>query len=359
MRAILVAGILAFASLAAFGAEQGIATIDFVDGPARVTRDGAPLSNPGIGDEIYDGDLIATGNGATLTLSLAKATGMSGTIKLSPNTSLYLSVDSLKGERQSQAELIGGQVGLKLKKLGGAPGFTVATETAVCAVRGTEFEVLASSAGSILVACSEGEVSCASEGVETSAVPGQAVEKQEGAKLARRAVAAADYEDFKAKWLAGEAAAFKKNAPKAARRIAARYLDLSERLAANHEKIAADGALKAWLEEEKKGAPSSISDKELDRRLAETGPLLQESRSILAAMERIAARVGALEGIVAGDRAVMASKVRAGVTVADFFKRFEVAKDRDQQRIVVLRKALKLYRRAMAEREAMGGSSSK
>ncbi len=352
MKNLFAAGLMALASLSALGAEESIATIAFVDGPASLTRGGEALPHPGIGDEVYDGDLIATGKGGTLTLALGKATGMSGSIKLSPDTSFYLSVDTVKGERRSQAELIGGQLGLKLKKLGGSPGFGVVTESAVCAVRGTEFEVLSSIGGSTLVACTEGEVSCASEGSQESATPGQAVEKVEGAKLARRAVALADYESFKAKWLSGEAAAFKRNAPKAARRIAARYLELSERLAANREKIAADGALKAWVEEEKGGSRAAISGKELDRRLAEAGPLLEESRSILATMERIAARVTALEEVVGGDRAVMASTVRPGVTVKDFFARFEIAKDKDRERIVALRKALKLYRRATAEREA-------
>lgn len=354
MRSFL-AIVMALAALAAAGGEEAIATIDYAEGPVSVTRDGAALPNPGIGDEIHDGDLVATGAGATLSLKLEKATGMSGSVKVSPNTSFYFSVDSVKGEKQSLAELIAGQVGLKVKKIGGAPGFSVSAGSAVCAVRGTEFDVVSSPGGSLLVGCSEGEVECSSEGASASAVPGQAVEKLEDAKLARRAVALADYENFKARWIAGEAEAFKKNAPRAARRIALRYFDLAERLVANHERIAASGALKAWLQEERSGSPPAMSDEELDRRLAELGPLLADSRAILASMERVATRVAALEDVVGNDPAIMAQQVRAGVTIADFFKRFEVAKEKDKQRILALRKALKLWKRAIMERERRKG----
>jgi hypothetical protein len=239
-----------------------------------------------------------------------------------------------------------------MKKLAGSPTFDVDAENATCAVRGTEFDVIASPGGSILVACAEGEVECASEGVSTSAVPGQAVEKREGVRIARRTVAAADYENFKRKWIEGEAAAFKRDAPKAARRIAANYLDLAQRLAANQERISASGAVKAWVEEERKGgAGVAISKAELDRRLAEAEPLLKESRLILGPMERVAARVTAIKEAIDDDPTVLSQEIRPGRTVGDFFSRFEAARDRDLQRIAALRRTVRLVERARSERE--------
>jgi hypothetical protein len=368
MRTISFAAVMVLAALGvspapaqaapAGGADAGeaIASIDFVDGPFSLTRDGEKVAASGIGDDVYDGDLIATGAGATATLKLGSASGMSGTVTLQPNTSMYFGVDVLKGERQGQVELIAGQIGLKLKKLAGNPVFTVSVESEVCAVRGTEFDVLSSAEGSILVACSEGEVACDVEGQTSSAVPGQAVEKREGEKLARRAFAPADYASFKKTWAEGETAAFARNAPRAAKLIAARYLALAEKLAANHDKIAASGALKSWLQEEKgvrprAGGRTALPDAELRARVAELGPLLADSRVILASMERLAARTAALEEIVGSDPAVTSQLVRPGVTVGDFFKRFEAAKDSDQKRIVVLRKAIRLQKRAMREME--------
>ena len=324
MKVCLATAVMALAVLAAAGAEDAIATIEYSEGPISMKRDGVALSSPGIGDAILDGDLLAAGNAATMSLRLGKATGMNGSIKVSPNTSFYFRVDMLKGERQGMVELISGQIGLKVKKVAGAPSFNVSAESAVCAVRGTDFEVIGSPGGSILVACTEGEVLCSSEGVSTSAVPGQAVEKLEGSRLARRAVALADYEKFKEKWIVGEALAFKRNAPKAARRIAARYLELSERLVAIHERVAAhDEAM---------------------------GPLLEESRSVLATMERIAVRVTALRDIVGQDSSVMAQQLRPGVTLEDFFRRFEVAKEKDMQRIIAVRKAIKRWKNAHGDR---------
>jgi hypothetical protein len=349
-----IAALTAAMALAGFftaGAEEAIASIDFIDGPATVTRDGSALPYPGIGDDIYDGDLIATGASGTVTLKLSKETGMTGSIKVAPKSSFYLNIDSVKGEKANQVELIAGQLALKVKKLAGTPTFNVDSGNAACAVRGTEFEVVATAGGSVLVDCSEGEVACSSEGITTSALPGQAVEKREGAKIARRAVKAADYESFRNKWIEDEGAAFKRDAPKAARAIAARYLDLSDALAANHEKLAASGALKAWLAEERGGLRKPLSDAELDRRLAETTPLLKESMRILSAMERLASRVVGLEEALGGDAAVLSQTVRPGRTVGDFFARFEAAQAQDLKRIAVLRKAVKFAKLAAAERE--------
>ena len=83
----------------------------------------------------------------------------------------------------------------------------------------------------------------------------------------------------------------------------------------------------------------------------ELRPLLAQSRTILGAMERMAARVLALREAVGGDSAILSRQVRKGVTVADFFQRFEAAKDRDLQRIAALRKAAKILKRATAGRE--------
>lgn len=349
--------LLIFVIAAASGwADEAVATIEYSEGAMRLARGGNPVAKPGIGDDVFDGDLISTGPGSTVTLRLEKATGMSGTLKLAPKSSFYFNIDSIKGERRSEAELISGQIGLKLKRIGGAPSFNVTTDSAVCAVRGTEFDVLASPGGAILVACAEGEVAVTSEGQASSAVPGQAVEKREGAKLARRALAASDYEAFKRKWIEDESAAFARDAPKAARRIAARYLDLAERLSSLHERIAASGAVKAWIEEERKGG-AAISDAELDRRLAEAAPLIAESRGILGSMERIAARVSELRDAVGDDAAVLSQLIGPGRTVGDFFKRFEVAKEKDLQRIAALRKAAKLLKLAQSERERRRGGA--
>lgn len=345
----------ALAIVSAF-AEDAIAAVDFLDGPVSLSREGVPLKSLSIGDDLFDGDRIVTGAGGSLVIALDKSTGMSGTIKVSQRTTLYLELSAVKGERQTQAELIAGQLAVKVKRLSGSPGLSVATEGAVAAVRGTEFGVTLSDSGSALVDCSEGEVLCSDESGQESALPGQAVEKREGERLARRAVALADYKAFKEKWLADESAAFKRNAPRAARLIALRYNELETRLAALHEELLKSGALRRWGEERAAKRPSQVPEGQLKAELAELGPKLAEARRLLGSMERIDARVEELEGFVGDDESILAEKVRPRFTVGDFFKRFDAEKERNAKRTAWLRLASRMYRLRSAQLEGRGAS---
>jgi hypothetical protein len=335
--------------------EQPLATISYAVGPVSITRDGQQVSAKDIGDPIYDDDYISTGAGASLSFDLLPRTGMRGSITLQPRTSMYFRMDLVKGEKQNQAELIAGQVGLKLKKIVGSPGMTVTTETAVCGVRGTEFQVTASPSGDVLIDCDEGEVSCSSDNVTASAVPGQVVEKRQGQRLARKALAASAYADYRRAWLADEEAAFARNAPKAARAILLRYLELQKKLGEVADALARDKDISAWMEQKRKGiAPSPADLAELGKRIADVAKRLAQAELLLGAMERIDARVAALgSALERGDKSAMRESLRPGFSVGDFFDRFGEMRARDQKRAAELRAGVRLFRqRANAIEEA-------
>ncbi len=355
MKKLALALAMSLVALGWIASEEAIAGIEFIDGTVTITRAGAPLKAVSIGDDLQDEDYISTGANGRVTLALsASLTGMSGTIKVAPRSSFYLRVDELKGERQTEAELIAGQISLKVKKASGSPSLSVSTGNTVMGVRGTEFEVTTSPEGSVLVDCSEGEVSCSDESGQSSALPGQAVEKREGVKLRRLAVSLADSASFRQKWIDGEEESFRKNAPKAAKAIAARYLELAERLVSLHAELSSSGVLKQWSEDARKGSVARTAPQDLDRQLAATGSRLLEAKKILGTMERIGARVEALELALADQSAVLAQELRKGFTVADFFKRFEAEKERNIQRVAWLRFAGKLYKEHDAERRRGG-----
>lgn len=329
--------------------EPPVATISFESGPVSIRRDGEAVAAHDIGDPIYDDDFISTGSGASLVFDLLPRTGMRGSVSLQQKTSLYFRLDTVKGERQSQAELIAGQVAVKVKRLSGSPGFSVATESTVCGVRGTEFEVTSAPGGDLLVACSEGEVACSSEGSSESALPGQVVEKREGQRLGRKAVAASAYADFKRKWVSDEEEAFRRNAPKAARQILLRYLELQRRLGQSAEAIAKDRDIRALLEQKRKGqAPGPAELADLERRGADIGKRLAEARSLLSAMERIEAQVSALgETLDRKDPKLMETELREGLSLGSFFDRFEEMRANDLRRSAELRTGVKLFRQRM------------
>jgi hypothetical protein len=326
--------------------EPPLATISYLEGPVSIAREGQGAAKVDIGDQIYDDDFISTGPGATLTFELLPQTGMKGSVTLAQKTSLYFQLDTVKGERQNRAELIVGQIGVKVKKLAGAPGFTVNTESTACGVRGTEFDVTAVPSGDVLVDCTEGEVACVSDNVTESSVPGQAVEKREGQRLGRRALAASAYADFKSKWIEDEEGAFKKNAPKTARIILSRYLDLQKKLGSAAEAMARDRDLSRWAEQRKKGElPTPAELDQLGKRIADIGRRLSQAQRLLGAMERIDARVSALgDALDRNDSAVMRTELRPGYTIGDFFAHFDDMRAKDLKRAAELRAGFKLFR---------------
>ena len=351
----------AAAAASAFLEESPLATVEFLDGKVTVTRDGEPLKGVSIGDELYDEDLLSTGADGSLVLALAPATGMRGTIRVSPKSSFYLRSEPSGGGQKSQAELIAGQLSLKMKKLAGEPSFEVTSGSTVMGVRGTEFTVTSSPSGALLVSCVEGEVACVEDGDAASAVPGQAVERREGARLRRLAVAAGEAEGFRQRWADEEAAAFRRDAPKAAKAIAQKYLELQAAFAESQEQAAGSEVLRRWIAERKAGAKGGRPDLaalERDlRELRKLGPSLLEGRRLLGQLERANAAVAALEEALAGDEAVLKQEIRKGLTVGDFFGKFAAERERLDRQVAWFRQAGKLLkqRESLFERARSGG----
>lgn len=381
--------------------EDPIATIEYLDGPVTITRDGRTIADPFIGDEVYDEDLFRTGSGGRVVIALGGATGMRGSVTVAQKSAFYLRFAGSADKPKSQAELVAGQLALKVKKIAGSPEFEVVAADTVAGVRGTEFTVTSSAGGAVLVSCVEGEVACAVDGDSLSALPGQAVERREGARLRRMAIASGEDENFRRRWADDEAAAFKRDAPKAARIIATRYLELSERLAGLHKELAASGVLRRWAEEREEalsrrpprsprgaapGAPQGLAPAgppgagtpskpgaapgakpgakpgagatprapqrpdlaTLEKEIREVAPLLRESAAILGKLERMNAAVAELEEALAGDEAILSEEVRKGLTVRDFFKRFDAGRERLDRDIAWLRHAGKMLKQRAA-----------
>lgn len=332
---------------AAVSQEDQVATISYESGDVSIVRDGQAVPSCDIGDPVCDDDQISTGAGATLTLDLLPMTHMKGSLTLQGGTSIVFRLDSLKGERQNVSELIMGSVAVKVARISGSPGFSVVSGAVACGVRGTEFEVTTSSGGDVLVGCTEGEVSCDSEGATASAVPGQAVEKLEGVPLARKAIAAAVYADYRKKWIADEEAAFARNAPAAARRILQRYAALREELGKAKEEVAEDRDLAKWMDERLKSEePTEVELRADEKNLKDIHSRLERALRIDVQMRRIDAMVVALmNAIDKNDAPLMGLTLRPGYTVGDFCAHFEETMAKDRKTALELRKAIKTYRK--------------
>lgn len=135
-------------------APTAAASVVFLEGGATLARDGT--SRPAeIGAAVPAGATVSTAAASRCDLKL----GSLGILRILPLSTVELSLLDLdEGRRSLSARLVSGRVAAKVDKLGARDRFGIATQTAVCSVRGTEFVVAIAQGGSLRVAVKEGSV---------------------------------------------------------------------------------------------------------------------------------------------------------------------------------------------------------
>ncbi|MBN1519829.1 MAG: FecR domain-containing protein [Spirochaetales bacterium] len=339
---ILAAGLAAASMGAAWAQAAPFGEIEYVEGTATVTRSGQNLGDANIGDLVYPDDMIKTATDGLVVIALDKSTGMRGNLTIKAKTAAYLRVTRDQAGVKSGIDLLAGQIASKLGKLAGSPSFQVSTESAVAGVRGTEFGVATSVNGSILIYCSEGEVS-ASDGKETVAVPaGNAVEKRPAERLRRLAAAISSPEQFEQRWLADEIEAFRVNAPKALADFERRYAELFQSFARAFEPLQKSDVLSRWIREDAAGLVPSSTDAATLRDKKDVGPLILEIRKVLFVFERIYYRIDQLEGVILGTKLEQV-EIRKGLKAVDFLRKVKAEADALERRVALFRYAERLY----------------
>lgn len=339
---ILAAGLAAASMGAAWAQAAPFGEIEYVEGTATVTRSGQNLGDANIGDLVYPDDMIKTATDGLVVIALDKSTGMRGNLTIKAKTAAYLRVTRDQAGVKSGIDLLAGQIASKLGKLAGSPSFQVSTESAVAGVRGTEFGVATSVNGSILIYCSEGEVS-ANDGKETVAVPaGNAVEKRPAERLRRLAAAISSPEQFEQRWLADEIEAFRVNAPKALADFERRYAELFQSFARAFEPLQKSDVLSRWIREDAAGLVPSSTDAATLRDKKDVGPLILEIRKVLFVFERIYYRIDQLEGVILGTKLEQV-EIRKGLKAVDFLRKVKAEADALERRVALFRYAERLY----------------
>ncbi len=335
--------VLLFAAGAAWAQiQKPFGSIDFVEGAASVMRGNKNLGEANIGDDVYPDDLIKTEADGVVIINLAPATGMRGTLTIRPKSVAYLRLSKDDTGIKSGVELIAGQIGSKMGKLSGNPSFSVNTETVAMGVRGTAFTVATSVNGSVLITCTEGQVS-ATDGAVTLAVPaGKAVERKPSDRLKLLAVAISSAEDFERRWIAEEIEAFKANAPRALAAYEARYRDLRDRFNERFEPLQKSEILAKWLQEDAAGLVPRPNDAATLREKRDMAPRILEIRKVLFIFERIYYRIDQIEGIILGTPLERA-ELRPGLSAGDFLRSFRSEAPALARRIALFRQAERLY----------------
>jgi hypothetical protein len=327
MKRLVLGALLAASAIAAAAlSTPQIGEIDYVEGSVAIGRGGKNVPTPNIGDQILSGDLIKTQADGLVVIKLNKNTGMSGSLTVRQRSTLYINVDSLKGEPRTQVQILTGAIGSKVSKVSGSPTMNVSTSSAVMAVRGTEFEVLVSinaddsgadSQQPTLVTCTESRVSV-SDGQDQVEVPaGKVLEKRPGEKLRFIPVAVSSVKSFGERWMTEEIAAFKADAPRALADYARRYTQLSARFAAAYEPFQKSPTPRKWAEEDRSGAKINPLSPSVLRENKEIAGYLLNIKKVLFMFERVYYRMDELSEAIAGT-ADEKREIKPGQTAGDF-----------------------------------------
>lgn len=337
---------LLFCFSAVFSFASGVAKITFVDGDVKILRH-AQAVNPDLideGFELENYDTVTTGAKSQLEIKLNPSTGITGTIKLSPSTSFYLELSALKSEQVAGVELLAGSLAVKVGKMFGKSGLQVRTESTVMGVRGTQFHVICSPAGDLLVTADEGRVECRNDQSSFFSEPGTVVEFLPTEKQFRSLpVSAPTLNSYENQWKEKRLAALKTNAPRALKFFAARYQQKFSETARSYARLQDEGqkVIALWKSQDREGTVSA-PEKLLAEKRTMAGLLIHVRQQIVL-LERYYYRVGeirqyATEGAVPSD-----SEISRNYTAKDFFRQLEKDEANLQQWMGEYRYLMKLY----------------
>jgi hypothetical protein len=365
-RLVIVALLAASAIAAAALSYPKVGSIDYAEGGVSISRNGKTISAPNIGDPILSGDLIKTQSDGLLIIAMDKNTGMGGKLTVKARSSLYVSLDEVKGEPRTRIQMLTGAIGSKVSKLAGSPTVAVSTSSAVMAVRGTEYEVVVSinasdadgdSQQATLVTCTESKVAV-SDGQDEVEVPaGKVLEKRPGERMRFIPVAVSSVKGFSQKWITDEISAFRADAPRALADYAKRYADLSAKFAAAYEPFQKSPTPKKWADEDRSGAKINPLDPEVLREKKEIAGYLLNIRKVLFLFERVYYRADELSDAIAGTENEK-REIRAGLTAGDFIRQVQAERGRLAAQVARYRYIEDLYRQRSPDGDAFSADDS-
>jgi hypothetical protein len=334
-----VAGILP----AAAQSQERIGEVSYLEGELAVTRNNRTLSpqDVEIGLEVQNLDLLKTARSGYAEIAINTPRAPASVIKVSPNTTFYLELNTLGKENRTTIGAITGTIALKVQKLGANQRINVSTESALMGARGTTFEVTLTPSGDLLVTCSEGEVVCQDEeGRELAAEPGEVVEQPAGEPFHKVPVAISSLEQFRQDWYAQRLEAFKANPLKAMRFYALRYRALRERFLKAYAGLQREKAiLQKWYQEDRQGKIGGRMEmlKEKKRLIA----YILELRRILFVFERVYFRLAELQDYYR--QGYGQGTLEGTLTSRTFFESFDRDRDDLARKMAELRYVIKLY----------------
>ncbi len=339
---LVLAAFFAFVS-AVPALTQTLGSIEYVEGDVAITRGGNILGDVNIGDSVENYDFIRTGAASYVVISLDGSVGMAGTITVKPKSACALDVAVSSTKQETTANLVAGAVSLKVKRLAGTPALTVRSSSTAMGVRGTTFDVVGSVTGSLLVACSEGRVSCVTEdGDEEFAIPGNAVERTAGERLRSVPVAVSDLATFRDRWETDQVSVFTDNPMAFLRQNIKAYERMLQDFRKAFAPLARDETLAQWLKNRRDGVtPSTRMDPSLLRAKGRIAKELMAVRGSLFLFEPVYYRLIEAKDYLSSEN--LHAMVDEGRSVDSFYRDLAASGPQLEKQVSMYRLALSLF----------------
>ena len=353
-RRLIALGTLAvfLASMAAAQATVGV--VSYIEGGVDVSRNGEFLDPDliEIGLTIEEFDTVETGPNGYVEVEMT-APSAGSLVKVRPDTAFYFEGTPRESSRfRTTFQLLRGSLALKVGKLTSGESFGVQTDTAVMAVRGTEFNVDMAPDRSVLVSVPEGRVESQTDTRTVMAQPGTVAAIDERASMSAVAVEAEDIDLYREYWRGLRLEALKINARLSIQQYARQWDQQLPRLEnAMRELGSHDEIFRRWIRVARGQAdPPATGQAVRDKRALSRGML--ELRAVLPVAERTFQTLVGLEeayrdGYAEGP--FMAGSYR---NAAAFYRSFQADKAKMRRMLSAARWMIRIYR--VIDRQAGG-----
>jgi hypothetical protein len=347
---ILIAFLAIFAS-----AQSAVGVLSYVEGEVSVTRSGEIVDarDVRIGMTIEEFDTLETGLDGYAEVEM-NAPSAGSLVRVNADTAFYFEGGSSQDpKKQTLFQLLRGSLGLKVGRLTSRESYSVQTDTAVMAVRGTEFNVDMAADRSVLITVPEGRVESEVDNQTVIAEPGIIAAVDTDADLTALAIDAEDIELYREYWSNLRLEALKINAGLSIQQYARQWDSQLPRLESAMEQIASDRRIyDKWARVMRGEAEApSLGEAIRDKRDISRGIL--ELRAILPVAERTYHTLVGLEEAYRMGYAQGPFQAGSYSNARAFYRAFERDKAKMQSILAAARWTVRIY---LVIDRATGGS---
>lgn len=346
MRRLFLAGVLLLAAALVVSAESAVGIISYLEGSVDVSRNGRYLSpgNVEIGLRIEQSDTIETGSKGYVEVEMS-APSAGSLVKVQSDSAFYFESSPKQASRfETIFQLLRGSLSLKVGRLSSRESYKVQTDSAVMAVRGTEFNVDIAPDRSVLVTVPEGRVESKTDRRTVMAQPGTVAAVDDQAQMSAVSVAPSDINLYRQYWQGLRLDALKINARLSIQQFSRQWDQQLPRLEkAMRELETHDDIFRRWeriIRDDADIPPTG--DVIRDKRALSPGML--ELRAILPVAERTFNTLIGLEDAYRQGFAQGPFQAGNYSDAADFYRSFRSDRDEMRNMLASARYMIRIYR---------------